>query len=83
VGPRQEQRGHWLVYSHDRNRSHPRRAPAIKASLLGTADLTPRRGPDGLIRIWLDCKFVDRLGHMRGPGESYSDVILRVSKESS
>ena len=52
----------------------------IKASLLGTADATPRPGPDGLIRIWLDRKFVDRLGHMRGPGESYSDVILRFAK---
>jgi hypothetical protein len=39
---------------------------------------TPCPGPDGLIRIWLDRKFVDRLGHMRGPGESYSDVILRL-----
>ena len=48
--------------------------------VLGTADATPRPGPDGLIRIWLDRKFVDRLGHMRGPGESYSDVILRFAK---
>jgi hypothetical protein len=50
---------------------------AVKASLLGMADATPRPGPDGLIRIWLDDKFVNRLGHMRGPGETYSDVILR------
>lgn len=28
---------------------------------------------DGLIRIWLERKLVDRLGQMRGPGESYSD----------
>jgi hypothetical protein len=56
-------------------------AQAIKASLLGTADATPRPGPDGLIRIWLDRKFVDRLAQMRGPGESYSDVILRLAKE--
>ena len=49
---------------------------AIKTSLLGTADATPRPGPDGLIRIWLDRKFVDRLRAMRGPGESYNDVTL-------
>jgi hypothetical protein len=55
---------------------------AIKASLLGTADATPRPGPDGLIRIWLDRKFVDRLDQMRGPGESYSDVILRLAGET-
>ena len=40
---------------------------ADKASLLGTADATPRPGADGLIRIWLDDKFVDRLTQMRGP----------------
>ena len=56
---------------------------AIKASLLGTADATPRPGNDGLIRIWLDRKFVDRLGQMRGPGESYSDVILKLAEASS
>jgi hypothetical protein len=56
---------------------------AIKTSLLSTADATPRQGPDGLIRIWLDRKFVDRLAQMRGPGESYSEVILRLAEESS
>ena len=55
---------------------------AIKAARLGTADATPRPGPDGLIRIWLDPKFVYRLRQMRGPGESYSDVILRVAEAS-
>jgi hypothetical protein len=34
------------------------------------------------MRIWLDRKFVDRLQALRGPGESYSDVILRVAKAS-
>jgi hypothetical protein len=53
---------------------------AIKASRLGTADAAPRPGPDGLIRIWLDRKFVDRLAQMRGPGETYSDVILRMAE---
>jgi hypothetical protein len=28
--------------------------------------------------IWLEPKVVDRLSAMRGPGESYSDVILRI-----
>ena len=55
---------------------------AIKTSLLGTADATPRPGPDGLVRIWLDCKFVERLGRMRDPGETYSDVILRLAASS-
>ena len=31
--------------------------------------------------IWLDRAVVDRLRSLRGPGESYSDVILRLSAE--
>ena len=56
---------------------------AVKASLLGMTDATPRPGPDGLIRIWLDDKFVNQLGQMRGSGETYSDVILRLAKATS
>jgi hypothetical protein len=29
-----------------------------------------RAGPDGLVRIWLDCRLVDRLSLMRDPGET-------------
>jgi hypothetical protein len=29
--------------------------------------------------IWLEDAMADRLGAMRGPGESYSDVILRLA----
>ena len=51
---------------------------AIKATL---PDGAPRSiGPDGQMRIWLDRAVVDRLRALRGPGESYSDVILRVAK---
>ena len=32
---------------------------------------------------WLEAAMVDRLGAMRGPGESYSDVILRLAKETT
>ena len=32
--------------------------------LLNTADATPRRGPTGWYGVWLDCKFVERLGRM-------------------
>jgi len=31
--------------------------------------------------IWLEPRVVDRLKAMRGPGESYSDVILRLASE--
>jgi hypothetical protein len=32
--------------------------------------------------VWLDRAVVDRLRSLRGAGESYSDVILRISGES-
>ena len=53
---------------------------AIRATLPMT-DGALSIGSDGLIRIWLDRKFVDRLGQMRGLGESYSDVIIRLVEE--
>ena len=53
---------------------------AIKATTLPRIDAAPSPAADGLIRIWLDRQFVGHLGHMRGPGESYSDVILRLAK---
>jgi hypothetical protein len=31
--------------------------------------------------IWLEASMVDRLRDMRGPGESYSNVILRLAAE--
>jgi hypothetical protein len=31
--------------------------------------------------VWLDEVWVDRLGALRGPGESYSDVILRLAAD--
>ena len=40
----------------------------------------PHTGRDGLIRISLDPKVRRRARALRGPGESYSDVILRRSK---
>jgi hypothetical protein len=60
----------------------PEAFEAIRATL-PHSDAPPSEGPDGLIRIWLDRKVVDRLGQMRGPGESYSDVILRLARASS
>jgi hypothetical protein len=37
-------------------------------------------GRNGKMRIWVDRKFVDRLLELRLPGESYSDVIVRLTK---
>ncbi len=53
---------------------------AIKATLPEGADAWPAE-PDGRggVRLTLDHKTLDRLTSLRGPGESYSDVILRVA----
>ena len=32
--------------------------------------------------VWLEPNLVDRLRALRGPGESFSDVILRLTSES-
>jgi hypothetical protein len=31
--------------------------------------------------IWLERSALDRLNHLRGPGESYSDAILRLAAD--
>jgi hypothetical protein len=36
-------------------------------------------GPKGERFIWLEPRFVDRLAVLRGTGESFSDVILRMA----
>jgi hypothetical protein len=59
----------------------PEAYEAVKATLPEAADSWPAQTDDrGLIRVWLDRQFVDRLRAMRGPGESYSDVILQLAK---
>ena len=52
---------------------------AIRSTFLDLPGDAP--GPDGTIKIWLDSTFVDRLGQ-RGPGEGYSEVILRLAEAS-
>ena len=38
----------------------------------------PQLNEKGQRLVWLEAAVVDRLAAMRGPGESYSDVILRL-----
>jgi hypothetical protein len=52
---------------------------AIAATLPGNVGVEPQRAPNGDYFIWLDRAVVNRLAAMRGPGESYSDVILRLA----
>jgi hypothetical protein len=54
---------------------------AIKATLPADTQTWPTSpAHQGDVVICLDQAMVDRLGAMRGPGESYSDVILRLGR---
>ena len=68
------------VGAHGLDPTTPEAFEAIRATLSELDNATPSPGPDGLVGVWLDRATVDRLGRLRGPGESYSDVILRVAK---
>jgi hypothetical protein len=55
---------------------------AIEATLpLGSSAAKPKVNEEGEREIWLDGGVLNRLGLMRGPGESYSDVILRLAAD--
>jgi hypothetical protein len=53
---------------------------AIAATLpLGSVTYEPGADADGQRHVWLPPFVVDRLRFLRGPGESYSDVILKLT----
>ena len=57
---------------------------AIAATLpLGSVAYEPAFDERGLRYIWLEARWLDRLKSYRGPGESYSDVILRVAADEA
>ena len=47
---------------------------------LGNVSFENRTDEEGNRLIWLDRAVIDRLRSLRGPGESYSDVILRMAE---
>jgi hypothetical protein len=58
--------------------------PAAYAVIVATlpASVGFEHAPDGEFYVWLEPKYVDRLRAMRKPGESYSDVIVRLAEAS-
>jgi hypothetical protein len=56
---------------------------AIASTLPSSVGYEAQPAPNGDRYIWLDPRYVDRLRAMRAPGESYSDVILRLAEASS
>jgi hypothetical protein len=55
---------------------------AICATLPGDVGFENARAPNGDVFIWLPPDVLARLKAMREPGESYSDVVLRVAAET-
>jgi hypothetical protein len=55
---------------------------AIASTLpLGNMGYEAEANERGERLIWLEDAMMDRLAALRGPGESYSDVILRLAGE--
>jgi hypothetical protein len=53
---------------------------AIAGTLpLGSVGVEPEFDAKGWRLVWLEEPVVDRLAALRGPGEDYSDVILRLA----
>ena len=53
---------------------------AIAATMLfGSMNYGAKTNAKGERLIWLDVRVVDKLTALRGPGDSYSDVILRLA----
>ena len=56
---------------------------AICATLpLGSVSFENKVNERGCRLIWVERRVVDRLRALRGPGESYSEVILRLAAEA-
>jgi hypothetical protein len=53
-----------------------------KTLALGSVGFENKVNEKGERLIWLEPNVVDRLRSLRAPGESYSDVILRLAKEA-
>ena len=49
---------------------------------LGSVAYEQEANANGEREIWLAAHVVNRLRYLRGPGESYSDVILRLAAET-
>ena len=54
---------------------------AVKPQLPGNVGVEREATEKGERKIWLEPQIVNRLRALRGPGERYSDVILRIAAE--
>jgi hypothetical protein len=56
---------------------------AIEATLPENREADRRPDGKGAYFVTLRRDVIDKLNYLRGPGESYSDVILRLAKTAS
>jgi hypothetical protein len=56
---------------------------AIAATLQAGSAADPELAPDREYRVWLPRAVVERLRALREPGETFSDVILRLTERGS
>jgi hypothetical protein len=49
-----------------------------KTLSFGSVGFETKVNADGSRAVWLDPRVLDRLGAIRGPGETISDVILKL-----
>ena len=65
-----------------RHLKHSGAFEAISATPFGSVEYERERSAEGGYFVWLDRATVNRLERLRGPGERYSDVILRLAAEA-
>jgi hypothetical protein len=52
-----------------------------KTMPMGSVDSEAKTDAEGkVLHVWLEEKWLNRLKLLRGPGESYSDAILRLAE---
>ena len=54
----------------------------IVATLPSSVGFERNHAPNGDFYVWLEPRYVDRLAALRGPGEFFSDVIIRLAEAS-
>jgi hypothetical protein len=59
--------------------SQPAFKAIVKSLPVGSVGYENKVNARGERLIWLERSVVDRLRYLRGPGESYSEVILRLA----
>jgi hypothetical protein len=57
---------------------------AVVATLhLGSVGYEADDNERNVRHVWLEARIADRLGAMRGPGESFSDAIIRIAGQEA